>query len=532
MLRTVRIILALFFFTSVTLLFLDYTGTLENALGWTAKIQLLPAILALNIAAVIGAAALTLLFGRLYCSTICPLGVFQDIISWLAGKRKKARFVYRAASRVLRCSVFVIFGLLLTFGAGTAAHGVASLIAPYSAFGRMASQILSPAVLWGNNHLDAVTAKAGEFIPGPVEQRPVSGALLAVALATFILLFVLAWRKGRLYCNTICPVGTLLGILSRWSLYKPRIDETRCVHCGLCAKNCKASCIDAENKKIDYSRCVVCGDCLGACRTKAIRFETSHAKNSESAAISDQAAEKTIASSVTGGSPSGVGESANRSSKNVAARRGFLASAFLILSAKGAAAQAPKEKEYTQRGDGGLAPLKDRKIPARETKVVPPGADGLRHFAAHCTACQLCVTSCPNHVLRPSTELSSWMKPTIGFENGWCRPECVECSQVCPSGAIRPISIAEKSAQQIGHAVWTKEHCVVLSDEIQCDNCARQCPTEAIQMVLLDEKNPDSKKIPVVDTEKCIGCGACEYHCPARPVSAFHVEGHERHRTI
>ena len=202
------------------------------------------------------------------------------------------------------------------------------------------------------------------------------------------------------------------------------------------------------------------------------------------------------------------------------------------LAAKSANAQKPPEKEYSQRGDGGLAPLKARTIPARDTKIVPPDSERIRHFERHCTACQLCVSSCPNHVLRPSTEFQTLMKPTVSFEAGWCRPECTECSQVCPAGAIRPISTADKSARQIGHVVWKKELCVVLTDAIQCDNCARQCPTEAIQMVLLDAENPESRKNPVINTERCIGCGVCEFLCPSCPESAMQVEGHERHRIL
>ncbi|MDO5581718.1 MAG: 4Fe-4S binding protein, partial [Planctomycetia bacterium] len=333
-------------------------------------------------------------------------------------------------------------------------------------------------------------------------------------------IFVMAWRKGRLYCNSICPVGTLLGLLSRFSLYKPRILDDKCVHCGLCEKNCKSSCIDSEHRKIDYSRCVVCGDCIKACRTKAIQFELPLVKSADNTVTtpSQPAHSQRL-------------ETNPELSGTVLVRRGFLAGVVYLLAAKTVNAE-KKQEDITQRGDGGLAPLKDRKIPTRETAIVPPGAVSLRHFDRCCTACQLCVSVCPNHVLQPSSQLKKLMKPEVSFKHGWCRPECTECSQVCPTGAIHFLSTADKSSQQIGHSVWTKERCIVLTDDVQCDNCARHCPTEAIQMVLLDPKNPKSKKIPVVDVEKCIGCGACEFLCPARPVSAIYVEGHERHRTI
>ena len=142
----------------------------------------------------------------------------------------------------------------------------------------------------------------------------------------------------------------------------------------------------------------------------------------------------------------------------------------------------------------------------------------------HCTACQLCVSSCPNNVLRPSTDLMHFMQPTMSFERGYCRPECTRCSEVCPTGAIKPITREEKTAIHVGHAVWIKENCVVLTDGVSCGNCARHCPTGAIQMV-----DYEGHQVPAVDENKCIGCGACEHLCPARPFSAIYVEGNEMH---
>lgn len=182
--------------------------------------------------------------------------------------------------------------------------------------------------------------------------------------------------------------------------------------------------------------------------------------------------------------------------------------------------------------DGGLAVIADKKIPNRATPIVPPGAQSLRNMATHCTACQLCVSACPNGVLRPSTKLKTLMQPEASYERGYCRPECTKCSEVCPAGAILKITAADKSATQIGHAVWVKENCIPLTDGVDCGNCARHCPAGAIQMVPSDPDMEDSPRIPVVNTERCIGCGACENLCPARPFSAIYVEGHERHRII
>ena len=135
MLRTIRLTTAFICFTLVTLLFLDFTGTLHTWFGWLAKIQFLPAVLALNLGVVLLLIALTWIFGRVYCSVICPLGIFQDVVSWLAGKRKKNRFRYSPALSWLRYGVMVIFILAMISGLGA----WAALIAPYSAYGRIAS---------------------------------------------------------------------------------------------------------------------------------------------------------------------------------------------------------------------------------------------------------------------------------------------------------------------------------------------------------------------------------------------------------
>lgn len=153
-------------------------------------------------------------------------------------------------------------------------------------------------------------------------------------------------------------------------------------------------------------------------------------------------------------------------------------------------------------------------------------------MSQHCVGCQLCVAQCPNGVLRPSSDPMHFMQPVMSYDRGACRPECTRCSQVCPAGAIKPITAIEKSSIQIGHAVWRKKYCVVVTDHVQCGNCARHCPAGAIQMVPIDPADDLSDLIPAVNVEKCIGCGMCEYVCPARPNSAIYVEGHPVHRII
>lgn len=182
--------------------------------------------------------------------------------------------------------------------------------------------------------------------------------------------------------------------------------------------------------------------------------------------------------------------------------------------------------------DGGLADIEDKVAPKRQSPLTPPGSLSVVHYAQHCTGCQLCVSECPNQVLRPSSDLMHLMLPLMSYEHGYCRPECTRCSEVCPAGAIIKVDKAEKSSVQIGHAVWIKKNCVVLTDEVECGNCARHCPSGAIEMVPLDSANEESPMVPAINESACIGCGACEYVCPSRPFSAIYVEGHEVHKHI
>lgn len=501
MLRKIRITLSLIFFVGITLLFLDFTGTVHTWLGWMAKIQFLPAVLALNVGVVVLLIILTLLFGRVYCSVICPLGVMQDVISWISGQRKKKkyRFSYSPAKSWLRYGVLTLFILAMIAGISS----FVALLAPYSSYGRIASNLFAPIYQWGNNLFAYIAERADSYAFYEASVWIKSLPTFIIAALTFVFIGILSWRNGRTYCNTICPVGTVLGFFSRFSLLRMTIDMDKCNACGLCSRKCKAACINGQEHAIDYSRCVACMDCIDTCKHGAINYRWVRRKP----------------------------ESKTEPNKTVdaghidAARRSFLTATAIVATTAALKAQ---EKKV----DGGLAVIEDKKIPERRTPIVPPGAQGLRHMVQHCTACQLCVSVCPNEVLRPSTRLETLMQPESSYERGYCRPECTICSEVCPAGAILKITSADKSAIQIGHAVWVKENCVPLTDGVECGNCARHCPTGAIQMIPSDNTNPDSPKIPVVDTERCIGCGACENLCPARPFSAIYVEGHENHRII
>ena len=506
MLRKIRTILAAVIFVLITLLFLDFTGTLHHWLSWLAKIQFLPAVMALNVVVVVALLVLTLVFVRIYCSIICPLGVFQDILARF--RRKRNKYSYSKEVKWLRYPVLVVFIIAAVAGIGS----LFQLLAPYSAYGRIATMIFQPIWKFGNNILAEIAARADSYAFYSVDTWMRSLPVLIIAAVTLVVLFVLAWRGGRTYCNTICPVGTILSFFARFSWLKIHFDEDKCKNCSMCSKNCKAACIDYKNHTVDYSRCVVCGNCIESCKFGALKY-------SRDPRVSRDPRDSRISRESRNSGEAGEAGAVDTSKRS-----------FLLASAMVAGAAMAQKKEKLM--DGGLAELEDKVAPARQTPLTPPGSLSFDHFAQHCTGCQLCVSECPNEVLRPSSDLMHLMLPVMSYEHGHCRPECTRCSELCPAGAILKIDKDEKSSIQIGHAVWIKKNCVPITDEVECGNCARHCPTGAIEMVPFDENDEESPMVPAINEAACIGCGACEYVCPSRPFSAIYVEGHEVHKKI
>lgn len=462
MLRKIRIAAAALFFAGITLLFV---GIGHQWWGWMAKLQFLPSCMALNFAAIAFVLLLTLVFGRIYCSVICPMGVFQDLVirvhKLLSPKGRKPKRHFVKEPRIVRYGVLA----LVIVTALTFSQLLLTVLAPYSAYGRMVRSI--------------VGLSRGESL---------APALLITAAATLVVICVCAWIWGRGWCNTVCPVGSVLGLVSRFSLFKVSIDQSQCVSCRKCEKGCKSSCIDIDTHTIDHSRCVDCFDCLDSCPKGGIKFRFSLPRKAKTGPVTE---------SVDKG------------------RRAFMATTALVGGSLALGAQ-------NKRLDGGLADVIDKTSPERAERLVPFGAESVRDFYDRCTACQLCVSNCPNGVLRPSTDIGHFLQPQMGYEKGWCRPECTTCSQVCPAGAIRPLKAEEKLTHKIGTAKVNLSLCLAAKDEAGCGNCSRHCPVGAVRMVKTDGYH---RSIPVVAEAQCIGCGACEYLCPARPISAITVDG-------
>ena len=504
MLKSIRIVIALLSIVAVTLLFVDFTGTASSLWPWMAQIQFIPALLSLNLVAIALLLVLTLIFGRVYCSVICPLGILQDVANWVRGhvgpkKKRINRFKYSPGWVKTRLTVMTAFIVLLIFGLLTGLSlSVASLIEPFSEYGRIATSLFAPVVDGCNNLLAAWSESQVDNYMFYRVVPAVSIPVIIVAIITLVIVLVMAWRGGRDYCNMVCPVGTFLGYISKFSILKPVINTNACINCGKCARNCKAKCINAKEHAIDYTRCVACMDCISTCQEGAIKYAYRRPqKHEEPAPTADKS------------------------------RRGFVAATGLIAGALAFNA--------VGKADGGLTPLKKKKGCDRKVAIVPAGSHSLRNFTSRCSACQVCIQSCDYEVLKPSTSLDSFMQPYLDFTHGYCHTDCNECSKICPAGAIYPIEIAEKSAIKIGNAFVDVDRCLSATEGVKCLACSSHCPAGAIKLVPVEEGS--ELRRPVVNEEICIGCGACEYYCPVGTLegmdsdcSAIHVEGIEVHR--
>lgn len=473
MLKKIRTAVAVMVIAFLTFGFIDFSGLIENPL--LQKIQFGPALLSLSIVTLVCLIAATLLLGRLYCSVICPLGIFQDLFNWLAKKfNKKKKYEFRQEKPWLRWGVLI--GLVIAWLLGFTF--LVGLVEPYSAYGRMADELFKPVYLFGNNILAWFSEKSGSyrFFKMAISMKSVTA--FVVAVLTLLIIGHISYHHGRTWCNTVCPVGTLLGFLSRFSLLKIRIDTDKCNRCGACSKKCKSFCIDSKNRAIDYSRCVDCFDCIGACRQKAISFGPAPRKAVKSDAPVDES------------------------------KRDFLKSALVLAAAVPAAAQAK------------VTGSKDGRVP-----MSPPGSVSHDNLLQHCTACHLCVSKCPSHVLKPAAleyGLGGIMQPVMKFDQGYCNYDCTICSQVCPNGAIKPLSIEQKHKTQPGRVVFDITRCIVNLQRTSCGACAEHCPVQAIHMVPFE----GGLTIPETTPDMCVGCGGCEFICPAH---AVRIEGNPVH---
>lgn len=510
-LKSLRILLAFLFFIPVLLYFVDFASLLPDNIHALLHTQLMPAILGGMVGLVVLQFLLALLLGRIYCSVICPAGVLQDIINRLfcIGKKKKKgkrRFAYHKPMNGLRYTILALTALFAVFGFS----GLCLLLDPYSNFGRIATNLFRPVVMWGNNLLADGLMKVDNYTLFHVTISTVALPAFIAASVALILFIVMTVFRGRLFCNTLCPVGTALSLVSRYSFFRISFDKEACTHCGNCEHTCKAEAINSKDLTIDASRCVDCFNCVSSCSKGGLQYRYA------------PFFKKQVTTEVTL-----AAKTAHTERPAANSRRSFLATGVTV------AATLPVVSAIADEVQKGGAHGKEKKMKGRKKwpPLTPPGSISLERFKDKCTGCHLCVVRCPSQVLRPTGleyGFDYMLKPRLAYISSYCNYECTVCADVCPTGAIKPLTKEEKITTQVGIATFFINRCIVKTEGNDCGACAEHCPTQAVHM----EPYEGTLTIPQIEADLCIGCGGCESICPVRPMRAIIVKSNEVHQFV
>lgn len=497
-LRFGRIVAGATVWFAATCLLVSYGMTIPMLSAWIAHVQFLPAAMAFSLSTIVCWLIATLIFGRLYCSVACPLGVFQDICARIMriGRKARRKRQYHYSAPLTKCRNISLFLVVVSILMGVSA--VTVLTDPWSIYSRTCVYIVKP--LWGMM-VNIVS------VP-PVKIAAASVLGIIVAALTIIVIGLLAARNGRTYCNSICPVGTTLGYVSRYSIFHIDINTDKCIQCRKCEHVCKASCIDLTSHVVDSSRCVDCFDCLTECPNDAIHYTwTRH----QLAIPMMQKVRPPLA----------------EGTQCMQDRRNFLSIGALVLLAPALAkAKTLSDKVAGAAASSSAALPAEAQAAAPMLAVTPPGVTKRREFYDRCTGCGLCISHCPTRVLRPATTEYGVLRalhPVKDYDAAVCAPYCTTCTDLCPTGALKPLSIEAKLNTSVGLARVTRSRCISYEYYAECGHCAEVCPKKAITMVAADV--PGFGLYPSVDPDLCIGCGACQYVCPSHPVKAIIVSG-------
>jgi len=486
-LKILRVTLEVIFFISITFSFFLFFP--EKLKSIPVKSQMIPLIISflnegfiLSLLLLILFLITTAIFGRIYCSFFCPLGCFQDILIRIKKTvKKRAKFKHHKPLTSLRLTILILSIISLISGS----LYLIGYLDPYSLFGRLVNYIIKPLIALINNSSELILRKADIYRLYIMSYPTINILAITPFILILGLIIYLSLKRGRLYCNSICPLGTFLGISSVRSLYKIEIDKSSCTSCGICESVCKAECINSKDKIVDNSSCIRCFKCLNVCPVSAIKYKPSL----KTEKVKD---EKT---------------------QNIS-RRNFIYSSFGILSFSGINLLFRNKKTPTKTY---LPP------------PTPPGSSSLEQYISKCTACYMCVNNCPTNVLQPSLfqyGFKGIFLPHMDFHSGYCAYECTQCLQVCPTNAIIPHTKEEKKKIQIGTVKFIEEFCVVYKNNTNCGACAEICPTNAVRMI----PYKGLLFIPATKPSTCVGCGACQNVCPAQPEKAIIVETNIVHK--
>lgn len=464
------------------------TMPVPAVLDVTAFAQLDPALvlgaaLAAKTVAVIGPPLLLLLaatavLGRFFCSHVCPLGATLDMARPLAG-RAKSGFRPPASWRKGKYLFLLLLGFAALYGANLTHLGT-----PISLAIRLYALVLRPAAKFLLAPLSPALHSVSNLIGVPELYESVSlvrySGLLIMVPFLFALIFLVRYAP-RFWCRYLCPSGAIFALVGARPLIRRRVTDD-CNACGRCARRCPAGAIDLEDPKLtDHPECIACRTCAAVCPEGAVTFNAAREKSARSV-LADTSKRHLLGAAAAG-----------------------LLGAFVAKSGVNGA-----------RTDALALDMAD-------TLVRPPGALPEPDFLTLCTRCSLCIKACPTNMLQPGllqAGLDGLFAPVAAPRIGPCEPLCNACGQVCPTRAIRPLSMIDKPWAKMGAAVVERRKCLAWEMDKACLVCDEACPYDAIKLV----QEPGLKVgVPVVDETRCSGCGYCENKCPVTGESAIRI---------
>jgi polyferredoxin len=453
----------------------------------------------------------TLLLGRIFCGWICPYGTLHQFVGWLFNIRTNRINIdvnrYRRVFQ-LKYLMLVIFFVLSAFGALQI-----GLLDPICLLTRSIATAIASGV-------DLALPPELSFLasaPGAPEERIFSGAWFIGAM--LVALVGMNLVIPRFFCRVLCPLGALLGVLSRFALWRIDRDLTKCTDCDLCLRHCEGA--SDPHAALRKSECFVCFNCIDDCPEDALSFARAPVPVAQFIVGKIKAGSATLfGKKVISKRPDTVieGPAVPRRRWLLAAFAGVLAYPFLRQS-----------KAVNKRG-------------FNEKAIRPPGTVAEDEFLERCIKCDQCINVCPTNVLQPSTlaegGLEGLWTPVMDFSVGFCQLNCTLCSEVCPTGAIQKISTARKLGHghfaeqgpiRLGTAFFDRGRCLPWAMETPCVVCEEVCPVspKAIGAYDVEITRWDGQKVtlnrPYMRPELCIGCGICEHECPVLDDAAVYV---------
>lgn len=457
------------------------TGTIYRFLGWGLLILLV-----------------TLLFGRVFCNWVCPMGTMLQFTGWLFNILKAPDRIKSNRYRPMyffKYSLLIIF-ILMAIGGSLQIGLLDPIVIVYRTFAVFISplvdhQIIDPLVDLTGNTVASDWLSAFKFAPG-VEERIFNGAI-GVAIM-FIFLLSMNFIIPRFFCRVLCPLGALLGVFSRFAIFRINRDVHKCTNCDLCLTRCEGA--SDPQGQLRLSECFACMNCIDDCPEDALSYRALGLDIKQVKVKPDISRRKVIYAGVLG-----------------------------LLGA-------PLMRINATNKDNTFDP----------SLIRPPGSVEEDLFLAKCIKCDQCINACPTNVLQPATfaegGFSGLWTPVMKFNIGHCQLQCNLCSEVCPTGAIQKITVEEKLGVgpfnekgpiRLGTAFFDKGRCLPHAMQIPCVVCEEVCPTspKAIQTEDIEVKDAFGNIVtlnkPYVLPDLCIGCGICETECPVKDQKAVYV---------